>query len=315
MLLRAAIDEYLHWLTAAQRPSHHTIRAYRSDLTQWSRTIRPDATIADVGSDGFAVFVASQRERGLSERTIARRLAAMNGFRRWLMEAGLLQPGEWGDGVPRLRRPSTLPRVAFSRDIDQLYDHLRRQVLSSTGDVLGDVRRRPHDATSLLAISLMLATGIRVAEVCAIRPRDVDLDSGWIRVLGKGSRYRNVYVPNVALRGLLRAYLVVRDEVGAPHDTLLFNRRGSELTPANVRSRMTQAVGIARLRQRVTPHMLRHAAATRLLEEGVDTRVVQRLLGHASITTTEIYTHVSDVTLARMLAKADVLSRLGTIDN
>jgi len=168
----------------------------------------------------------------------------------------------------------------------------------------------PEEATTLLAAALMLATGIRVSELVNIRVTDLDLYGGCIRVLGKGSRERSVYLPGHWLTDLCSAYLATRQRFGVTHDRLLFNRLGAPMTPSAMRNRLARAAQHAGLQQHVTPHMLRHSAATQLIEAGIDIRYVQRLLGHASITTTELYTRATDQALRSMINKANVLENL-----
>ena len=139
----------------------------------------------------------------------------------------------------------------------------------------------------------MLTTGVRVGELVAIRVEDVDLSNQSIYVIGKGRRERIVYLPSVWLRDLIAAYLLTREASQVGHEHLLFSSPLSPLSTVWVRSRLATAASAAGIR-RVTPHMLRHSAATQLIESGVDIRFVQRLLGHASLSTTEIYTHITN---------------------
>jgi integrase/recombinase XerD len=161
----------------------------------------------------------------------------------------------------------------------------------------------------------MLATGLRVSELVGIRCLDLDSASSSICISGKGSRERTVFVPDHWTLDLLTVYLDVRAGLGIQHPYLLFNRLGEPMTTAAMRSRLAKAATEAGLQRRVTPHMLRHSAATQLIESGVDIRYVQRLLGHASLSTTEIYTHVTDVALRRVVTEANVLDRCLTRDN
>ena len=155
----------------------------------------------------------------------------------------------------------------------------------------------------------MIATGVRVSELVAISCTDIDLPSAAVRVTGKGRKERTVYLPGSWISQLCDLHLASRSRVGSNHQFLLFNRDGAPLTPAAVRARLKVAAQRAGLERAITPHMLRHSAATQLLESGVDIRYVQRLLGHASITTTEIYTHVTDYALRRVVSNANVLER------
>jgi integrase/recombinase XerD len=174
------------------------------------------------------------------------------------------------------------------------------------------VLERPHEATTLLAVALMVATGVRVNEVVGIKCHDIDLPGRSMRIVGKGRRERQVFLPNGWMKRLTRAYLNTRAALGVEHTHLLFNRRRDPLTSAAMRSRLGKAAREAGVGAKVTPHMLRHTAATQLIEAGVDIRYIQRLLGHASLSTTEIYTHVSDRALRRVVSDADVVGRFVT---
>ena len=156
----------------------------------------------------------------------------------------------------------------------------------------------------------MLATGLRVGEVVTLRCDDLDPDSRSVRVFGKGSRERQVYLSSDWIAGLIRAQLMTRHRLGVRHLCLLFNRSGSTMTTASLRTRVHKELKLARIDEHITPHVLRHTAATQLIDAGVDIRFVQRLLGHASLTTTEQYTRVSDNSLRRVVTQADTLGQL-----
>jgi len=158
----------------------------------------------------------------------------------------------------------------------------------------------------------MLATGLRVSEVAGIRCVDLDLADSSVRVRGKGSRERTVFLPDPWTKHFVGAYVNTRANLRVAHQWLLFSSTGTPMSSAAIRTRLTKAGDDARLLRRITPHMLRHSAATHLIESGVDIRYVQRLLGHASLSTTEIYTHVSDVALRRKVAQANVLAKCFT---
>jgi len=155
----------------------------------------------------------------------------------------------------------------------------------------------------------MLATGVRVHEVVGIACDDIDLQAQSIRILGKGRRERHVFLPDSWLTALTATYLQVRGELGIAHPHLLFNSCHNPLTTQAMRSRLKKAADAAGLDLQITPHMLRHTAATQLMEAGVDIRYIQRLLGHSSLATTELYTHVSDGALKRVVMAADTLAR------
>jgi integrase/recombinase XerD len=161
----------------------------------------------------------------------------------------------------------------------------------------------------------MLVTGARVSEVVGIRCDDIDLSGRSIRILGKGRRERHVFLSNDWLCRFTDAYLEMRAGLPVEHPHLLFNVNFHPLTPSAVRARLARVAQCAHLETKLTPHTLRHTAATQLIEAGVDIRYIQRLLGHASLTTTEIYTHVSDAALKQVVSNADVLGRFAIRDN
>jgi integrase/recombinase XerD len=152
----------------------------------------------------------------------------------------------------------------------------------------------------------MISTGIRVGELCKIQVEDVSPDGATLRIHGKGSRDRVAYVTDSELQKELGRLAQQRRTNGGV-SALFINRYGSPIKPQSIRSKLRRSASEAGLTRRVTPHMLRHTAATLLIETGVDIRFVQRLLGHSSIATTEIYTHVSDEALRMTLERADVL--------
>jgi site-specific recombinase XerD len=151
---------------------------------------------------------------------------------------------------------------------------------------------------------------IRVGELCKLRVDDLSSDGSTVRIHGKGSRDRVAYVSDPALRRELCILVQERQRIEGSCDALFVNRFGSIMKPQSIRSRLRRRGIEVGLSRRVTPHMLRHTAATLLIETGVDIRFVQRLLGHSSIATTEIYTHVSDEALRITLERADVLATL-----
>jgi site-specific recombinase XerD len=241
----------------------------------------------------------------MSASTVHRRGATLTGFLDWLLRTKKLDQHWERPPAPERGRRSA-PRLAPSEALRILHRHVRQAVEEDDGLEDG-VAARPHAATTLLSLSLMIATGTRVAETASVEVHRIDLRARSIGVTGKGRRDRMVYVPNPWLCRLIHAYVDARTQQGVSHPFLLFGRNRNAISTASLRYRLRTASRDAGLTSHVTPHMLRHAAATNLLDAGVDIRFVQRLLGHASLSTTEIYTHVLDGALRRKLEQADVL--------
>lgn len=311
MQLSQAREGYVRWLLTARDLSPHTLRAYEGDLSSFEEFTGADLGIDELERSSLVNFLESQRTRGLSPASLRRRASALRGFARWLFAQDLVGSDLWSGESVTLGRARKLPRVLPLRDLDRLLTFLRQAASMSPRTACPElVRTRPHESTTLLAVALMVATGVRVHEVVSFRCEDIDLAGRTIRLVGKGRRERQVFLTNDWITELTEAYLRARSTLDLPHSRLLFNLHYGPLTTAAMRSRLAKAAAAAGIESRITPHMLRHTAATQLIEAGVDIRYIQRLLGHASLSTTEIYTHVSDQSLKRVVSDADVLGRL-----
>lgn len=311
MHIDQARKRYRRWLLATRDLSSHTIRAYDADLASFERHLGTDFAATEIGQDDVIAFIEQQKAAGLSPASLKRRASALRGFCRWMLSQGLLGDDPWSGATLALGRPRRLPRTLPAHELGRLMGFLALAagVDASTPPDSRAVEERPHESTTLLAVTLMVATGIRVNESVTIKCADVDLPGRALRLVGKGRRERQVFLTNDWLASLTKAYIEARSSFNIDHPHLLFNLHHASLTPPAMRSRLAKAARAAGLGIHVTPHMLRHTAATQLIEAGVDIRYIQRLLGHASLSTTEIYTHVSDRALRRVVSDADVLGR------
>jgi integrase/recombinase XerC len=310
MSLHQARDEYLRWLLATRDLSPHTLRAYDSDIAAFERYLGSSSLVNQIDRDRLIAFMEDQRTAGLSSMTIKRRASGLRGLCKWLFSRHVLEADPWIGATVTLGRSRKLPRVLPGHELNRLFFYLGREAgVDNTGNI-DDPLPHPHESTTLLAVSLMVATGVRVSELVGIQCRDIDLPTRSLKLTGKGRRERQVFLTNEWITSLTEAYIKTRNALGVTHPHLLFNLHHAPLSPPAMRSRLAKAAQQAGLNARLTPHMLRHTAATQLIEAGVDIRYIQRLLGHASLTTTEIYTHVSDRALRQVVSDADVLGRL-----
>jgi integrase/recombinase XerC len=305
-----AREQYVRWLLVTRDLSPHTIRAYESDISAFERHFGARTFVNQIDRDCLVAFMEDQRAAGLSSPSIRRRAAGLRGFCRWLLSCDALDADPWMGTTIAVGRSRKLPRILLTHELDRLFLSLLRTAGINDAEASDEVLCRPHESTTLLAVALMVATGARVHEVVGIKCHDIDLPGRSLRIVGKGRRERQVFLTNDWITGLTRVYLKTRAALGLEHPYLLFNLHHDPLTPPAMRARLVKAARDAGLSVRVTPHMLRHTAATQLIEAGVDIRYIQRLLGHASLSTTEIYTHVSDRALRRVVSDADVLERL-----
>lgn len=307
--LAAARDRYIIWLRESRDASRHTVRAYGCDVAALIAELPECRHVNELSPEAIQLFFEHQRSMGLRPATLRRRAAAIRGFCRFLREQGLAGSMPWPSSDVVFRRSQTLPRAVPHDTLTRLVDYLIREA-GVAEDLTPDAPlSNPIAATTLVGTSLMLATGVRVGELVSLRTCDIEFAERSVQVLGKGRRERIVYLTDDWLAHLVRAYLQTRICLGIEHERLLFNSRRSPLSEAGVRARLAVASINAGLGRRVTPHMLRHSAATQLIESGVNIRFVQVLLGHASLATTEIYTHVTDQALREAVSAADVLRR------
>jgi len=275
-------EEFLRWAEAEAGLARNTLLAYRRDLADYARFVgRRKVRPRDVVG-----YLAHLRKAGRAETTIARRFACLRSFYRFCASEGLLKtnPTEMLDAPRRWR---TLPRVLGQRDVARML-----------GSIDGATRLGRRDRA---LFELLYATGGRVSEICGARRRDWKEDLGLLRLRGKGGKERLVPVGRPA-REAIAAHLADRGEE-PPEAPLLASVRGNPLTRDRVFRLLhgyAQKAGIDPL---PSPHDLRHAFATHLLEGDADIRAVQELLGHASVATTQLYTHVEHERLLKIHRK------------
>jgi integrase/recombinase XerD len=292
--LHSATADFLSHCRHAKALSPHTVRAYAQDLTDFSSFATKERNVHTITTTDVETYIQELSRRGLSPATTKRRLGCLKVFFQWLTTTKTIAGSPLEQFKLTIKQVRRLPRAISRRDLRELVR------VASSSNV-----NAARGATDL-GILLMATTGLRVAELVALRLTDIDTLDGQVRVHGKGSRERTVYVTNPSLLGKLRSHATARLKASSIHGHLFVNHRGTPLTTATFRAHIRKTCAASRVKRRVTPHMLRHTAATLLLEEGVDIRIVQRLLGHQSISTTEIYTHVADMTLRKALARADL---------
>lgn len=285
MELALAAEAFAEHLERVRRLSPATVRAYRSDLRDLRASAGPIA-LEDVDLEVLRDWLWRATQRGDARSTLARRAAAARSFFGWAQEQAFIAH----DPSLRLiapKRGRTLPTVASRDGMTELLDAHR--VAADTGD---PIAMRDH-----AILEMLYGSGIRVSELCGLDIDDLDLDRGTARVLGKGSKER-VVPYGVPARDALRAYLtrarpalIARAATSTP--AVMLGTRGGRIGPRSVYTLVARVLGPIVGAETVGPHALRHTAATHLLDGGADLRAVQEILGHASLGTTQIYTHVS----------------------
>ncbi|BCO36944.1 tyrosine recombinase XerC [Mycobacterium heckeshornense] len=292
--IEAILDEFAEYLALQRGRSAHTRRAYLSDLRSLFAFLAEQAPGSGLEALNLAVlrsWLAAEATAGAARTTLARRTSAVKAFTAWALRCGLLG----SDPAVRLQVPKarrTLPAVL--RQDQALAAMAAAKSASQQGDPLA-LRDR-------LIVELLYATGIRVSELCGLDIDDVDLGHRLVRVLGKGDKQRTVPFGEPAAEAL-RAWMADGRPALATAESgpaLLLGARGRRLDVRQARTVVHQSVAAVTGAPDIGPHGLRHSAATHLLEGGADLRVVQELLGHSSLATTQLYTHVSVARLRKV---------------
>ena len=279
--MQAAITAFLRHLDRERNASRHTLRAYADDLGQFREHLRAElgreAQLGDVDALLVRSFLAHLHRHGLKRTSAARKLAAIRTFFRYLCREGSLE----SNPARALLAPRQERRVPA---------HLDEDTVAALLDLPGDATTAARRGRAIL--EMLYATGVRCSELVGLDLTDVDTTARMVRVLGKGRKERIVPFGSRAAVALAD-YLACREGARPKSDALFVNARGGRLTDRSVRYLLAGQIRQLALQRHVSPHTLRHSFATHLLQRGADLRVIQELLGHASLSTTQRYTHVN----------------------
>ncbi|MHC5037649.1 MAG: site-specific tyrosine recombinase XerD [Planctomycetota bacterium] len=284
------IQGFLNHLAGERGLASHTLDAYRRDLQAFAHSLA-GCNLVHATREDIASFLAHESKRGLSWATVARRLATLRTFYRFLTAEGVIQENPARE-VPMPRRGSRLPKMLRKNEMETLL---------STSPGNGILGRRNR-----AILELFYATGLRVSELGGLRLVDINLEFGFVRAKGKGRKERVVPMGSQA-REAVRRYLEIRrrkTQEGLREEAPLFiSRKGGRLGRQAIFRLVQRAGWAAGIRRRISPHTLRHSFASHLVSGGADLRVVQEMLGHSSVATTQVYTHVENRWLKKMHAQ------------
>ena len=298
----AAFDEvrttFERYLEAERNLSVHTIRAYLGDLDSFFDHLeRLDLTdFATLELAHIRSWLANQQVKGGARTTLSRRATSIRLFTKWATKKGYLSK-DVGATLATPKGARTLPDVLTVADASLAMDAMAARV----GEEEGPISKR--DAAML---EILYASGARVSELCGLDLEDIDYARQTIRVLGKGNKERTIPIGNPAMRALESWLKDGRDTLaGTKSERAVFlGARGKRIDQRTVRTMVYHALAALEGVEKMGPHALRHSAATHLLEGGADLRTVQEILGHASLATTQIYTHVSTERLQKAFKQA-----------
>jgi integrase/recombinase XerD len=287
MSLERWVTGFTHYLAVERRLSRHTQDVYERDVRAWLRALpqrRNDEVAALLTRDGVVMFLAQSRASGLSPRSLARRMAGLRAFCRYLKHEGVLAVDPLLD-LQTPRPPQRLPHFLSLDEVDCL---LRQPRLD-----------RPRGLRDAAMLEVLYATGLRVSELVSLPMSALHLAEGWIKVRGKGGKERLIPLGEQAVTRLHTYLTSAREHLmrGGRTAHVFVNGRGGGMTRQGFWKLLGGYAQQAGITKPLSPHTLRHSFATHLLEHGADLRSVQQMLGHSDISTTQIYTHVLEARL------------------
>ena len=291
-------SEYTRYLTQERSLSEHTTRAYLGDLSSFFDNLELQK-IDDVSSitiSHIRSWLATQQVKGVARTSLSRRAVSIRLFTKWAAKKGYLAK-DVGATLATPKGHRTLPEVLSISDATTAMDSLATRVAEE---------ETPLSKRDCAILEVLYASGARVSELCGLDLDDIDYSRNTIRVLGKGNKERTIPLGNPAMKALNDWIKNARSEVlsTAKDSAVFLGARGKRIDQRTVRTIVYEALSALEGVERMGPHALRHSAATHLLEGGADLRTVQEILGHASLATTQIYTHVSTERLQKAFKQA-----------
>ena len=290
------IDSFVNYLAVERGLSANTLSAYRNDLSALAKFLSPKSkspiSWGSVKERDIRNFLDDLDKRGYSLATKSRKIASAKSFFNFLKSEGIIH-NNLMDEVRQPRSGQVLPKALSIEEVDLLLNFKSEK--QSTEDLRDGVM-----------VELMYAAGLRVSELVGLNVRDVDLDVGSVRTIGKGYKERIIPIYETAVESISEYVTIIRPihSQSQKQEALFLNRRGSRLTRQAVWLRLRKLAITVGISDKITPHMLRHSFATHLLHGGASLRHVQELLGHSNIATTQIYTHLTDKHIRNEYAKA-----------
>lgn len=275
------VDEFLSYCRYHKKLSEKSIRAYKIDLFQYEN-------FSDELSKQALWNYIEYLNKKYKPKTAKRKLATLKAFIHFLLLQDLIDYNPFDKLETTIKEPMLLPKTIPLDIIARLISFSYQQIVFAKTDY--QIRCAVRNTA---IFELMFATGARVAEICTLHSENVDLSGNSVRFYGKGSKERIIPIENFAVLSILKKYRLMYEKEISASGYFFVNKLGGRMTEQSVRNMINTYCKLCGVEMHITPHMFRHSFATLLLEEDVDIRYIQRMLGHSSITTTQIYTHVT----------------------
>jgi len=282
-LLNEVIVKYLKVCEYQKNLNWKTIKAYRIDLQYFSAYLT--GNLKNINRNIISEYIMDMHKK-YKVKSIKRKIASIKSFCNYLENEEILEINPFLKLRFKLREPRLLPKTMSLKVIESILKVAHQEIKNSESPY-----QFKYNLRNAVIIELLFATGMRVSELCGLNLSDIDIAEGIFKIYGKGSKERVIQISNSSVLDVLKRY---QENLLSQNEKAFFiNRLGRRLSEQSVRNIIQKISGKIENKLHVTPHMFRHSFATLLLEEDVDIRYIQRLLGHSSITTTEIYTHVT----------------------
>ena len=282
MRIKDKLVPYLEYCEYRKELDKNTIKAYRIDLRQYFAFICCD----EPDKEKIEEYITELHKK-YKQKTVKRKIASLKAFYNYLAEEEIISCNPFRKIKVKFKETLTLPRIIPREEIEKLLNYMY-DCLKENG-----LRGYKYKLRDIAVVEVLFATGARVYEISNIREDSVNLNSGQIRIMGKGGKERYVQISNSSVLAILRKYYMENENEIKKNGCFFINNRGKRYTEQSIRAMLKKYAKQAGIERNITPHMFRHSFATLLLEADVDIRYIQKMLGHSSIKTTEIYTNVS----------------------
>ena len=290
MRLEAKMATYLEYCEYRKELDKKTLKAYRIDLHQYFEFVCVDEPEKEKIEDYI-----THLHKNYKQKTVKRKIASIKAYYNYLEETEIITENPFRKIKVRFKENVTLPKIIPREEIEQLLNYMYKCLNEST------VSSRKYMFRDITIIEVFFATGARVYEISNIRKDSINLNTGLIRLMGKGGKERYVQISSTSVLSLLKKYYAENESVIRQSGYFFVNNRGNRYTEQSIRLMLKKYTEQAGIERNITPHMFRHSFATYLIEEGVDVSCVQQILGHSSIKTTQIYIHIAAKKQAEIL--------------
>ena len=281
MDMREEMRQYLDFCQYRKELSRNTLKAYRIDLEQFLRYVKDNALLKTKIEEYI-----TELHKKYKQKTVKRKIASIKAFYKYLEEEEKLEvPNPFTKIRVKFKEAESLPRIIPRNDIEKLLNCMYK--------IMDHSEKGTAIYRDLTIVEMFFATGARVYEISNLKRQDIDLDNGIIKIFGKGSKERYVQIGSHEILRLMREYYRLNQEVIDKCGFFFVNQQGKRFSEQSIRRMLRKYSPQAGVSVHITPHMFRHSVATYLLEEGVDIMYIQKILGHSSIKTTQIYLHIA----------------------